>query len=142
MVIEIKKRMSKENSKKGYIYTLEVLLAISMIFVTMTSIFRSAPPATGAALSLMKQQGANALAYMDAKGALRNITFNGNEIALKNNLTPLLSGVGFDAVICEDNCTAIRGMPEKDIVSVSYYVSGYANAYKRKKVILWLWEKA
>lgn len=125
---------------KGYIRTLEVLLSLSLIVLTMVFIFRFPPLATTDEMNTIKYRAYNSLEYLDEKGYLRKIVLNVDRNALDKNLTVLLSGLDFDADICIDSCfTPI--LPSKQVATVEYYISGYKDFYNKAKVKVWVWRK-
>ncbi len=125
---------------KGYLYTLEVLIAISIIFVSMVMLFRYAPTQPDLGVSILKQQGFEALGYMDDKGTLRELVLMNNETAIEEELNLiLLKAVNFETDICSLSCNKTSVPANKTVVAVDYYVSGYKDAYLGKKLRLWLW---
>lgn len=125
---------------KGYIYTLEILISISLIVVTSVFAFKFAPNRDIDNMDVIKDKVFNSLEYLDQKGDLRIIVNNLNRNALDKNLTLLLSGFNVDSDICSDACiTPI--LPNRPVISVEYYVSGYQDNYLRKKIKVWVWRK-
>ncbi len=125
---------------KGYVRMLEILLSLSIIVVAMVFVFRFTPYVIQNDMNLIKDRAFNALEFMDQNGDLRKIAFNSNRNALNNNLTLLLTGLEFEADVCNNDCfTPI--LPNKPITSIEYYVSGYQDKYKASKIKLWVWRK-
>ena len=126
---------------KGYLYTLEVLIALSIIFGAVLFVYRSPPPKPESESLFIKQSGFDALKYLDEKGVLRMYAYQNNESALENDLSScLVKSIGFEAAFCYDSCDSI-GVPENQtVVAVDYYISGYRSASDAKKVRLYLWK--
>jgi|SRR3989344_3543540 len=126
---------------KGYVYTIEVMLAVAVIMFMLVLTFSSAPEQPETNVALMKQGGYDALRYLDDSGALRQLAMRNDTNSLKANITALMTqSVVFDAAICNTNCTSYRIPFNRTIVTVDYYVSGYRDTYIGKKVRLWIWQ--
>ena len=128
--------------KKGYIYTLEVLIAVSMILVTVVLVFGKTQEEAQTEIPLIKQSGYDVLFYLDKSDDLRRIVSTEGVTALESNLTRLLPlNIAFDVTICTTLCGSISLPGNKTIVAVDYYISGYREKFINKKVRLWLWSK-
>jgi hypothetical protein len=127
---------------KGYIYTLEVLIAISIIVVSMVSLFKLAPAKPEAEISIIKQNGYDALFYLDQKGVLCDLVAKDNETGIEDYLGAILTAnIEFEADICMSEClTDLPGTGA--IIPVDYYISSCKGDYVGKKVRLFLWKKA
>jgi hypothetical protein len=127
---------------KGYIYTLEVLIAISIILISMVSVFRTAPAKSETELSIIKQSGFDALLYLDQKGILRGMVMEGDEAGLENQLKNIFpKNVQFETDICRTSCY-MTNLPENEtIIAVDYYIGGYKENYLGERVRLFLWRK-
>ncbi|MCX6818940.1 MAG: hypothetical protein NT129_02975 [Candidatus Aenigmarchaeota archaeon] len=118
-------------SSKGYIYTLEVMIAISIILISAAFIFGKPPVKPEMELSIIKQQGFNAIEYLDQKDLLRQL----NDAELENQLSSLLSS---NIKLRVNNNT---GLPNQTVIAVDYYISGYKGTYLGKRIRLFLWEE-
>lgn len=134
--------MSRNRIYHGYLYSLEVLVAISIILVAMVFIFRDAPQKPEMELDLIKIQGFQLLEYLDNSNELRNIVVNGNEADIESRLVLLPKSIGSEAEICREYCNQTNVPGNGSVVSVDYYVSGYKDRYVGKKVKVWLWRKS
>lgn len=133
---------AKKKRLKGYVYTLEVMLAISMIFVTLILVFSSTPEEAETNLAIMKQNGYDALYYMDQNDDLRNAVSRGAVSEIDANLTDILpKNVKFDTNICTTSCNSTEIPGNRTVVTADYYISGYRGDYIGKKVRLWMWRK-
>ena len=131
-----------EKGSKGYIYSLEVLIAISIILVAMVFLFRYAPTKPEIEISILKQQGFDILEYMNNEGTLREYVFNNNETELEAYLAVLLpKNIYFETDICSVSCERTNVPNNETVISIDYYVSGYKEHYIGKKVRLWIWRK-
>lgn len=127
---------------KGYLYTLEVLVAISLVFGALFFIYRSPPPKPDFQTSLIKQGGFEAIRYLDERGDLRKYVNQSNETAVEDALESILpKSVGFEVSICGLSCDT-EGIPSnRTTIAVDYYVSGYRNIFDPKRVRIYLWEE-
>lgn len=126
--------------KKGFIYTLEVLIAISLITLTVVFLFRFSPQTTQSDITILKISGMNALVYLDQYYDLDMWVFEGNETNIENTLEQLLpEGINYEAEVCETECNTIGVPTTKSVVAVDYYVSSYGKHLVSSKVRLWLW---
>ena len=128
-------RVERENrrfsSPKGYIYTLEVMIAISIILISAAFIFGKPPVKPEMELSIIKQQGFNAIEYLDQKDLLRQL----NDAELEDKLRSLLPS----NLQLKVNNNA--GLPNLTVIAVDYSISGYKDTYLGKRIRLVLWEK-
>lgn len=135
-------RYVRPASSHGYIYTLEVMLAIALIFVTLVLVFSSSPERPETSLAIMKQNGYDALFYLDQSDDLRDAVSRGSVSNIDSNLTALLpASIVFDTNICTTSCNSTELPANKTIVAVDYYISGYRGQYIGKKVRLWMWAR-
>ena len=126
--------------KKGYLYTLEVFIALSMIFLTLVFVFRNPPLRPELEISLIKQQGFEVLEYLDYKGVLRQYVSNSDEVSIENSLSSLLSSnIAYETEICASSCLDSNVPVNETVIAVDYYIAGYRDAYLGKKVRLWMW---
>jgi hypothetical protein len=126
---------------KGYVYTLEVMLAVAVIMFMIVLIFSSTPEQPETNIALMKQNGYDALQYLDNAGLLQQLVSNNSVRELKSNITALItSNIVFDAAVCQADCTSYNVPRNRTVVTVDYYVSAYKDVYLGKKVRLWMWQ--
>ena len=132
----------RSGRSRGYVYTLEVMLAVAMMLVTLVLVFSGTPEQAETSLPTMKQTGYDALFYMDQAGDLGNSASRGAVDEIKVNLTAVMpAGIAFDADICSAMCNSTLVPANRTVVTVDYYVGGYRDMLVRKKVRLWMWEK-
>ncbi|MBI4019086.1 MAG: hypothetical protein HY364_02435 [Candidatus Aenigmarchaeota archaeon] len=125
---------------KGYIYTLEVLMTISIIAVTAVFLFGSNPEKPQLGASLMKERSFSALKYMDNAGILKVQVANGTESAIEGEIAAILPvNYLFDAEICTYECNTANVPDNRSVIAVSYYVSVYRDDFLGRKVKMWTW---
>lgn len=124
---------------KGYVYTLEMLIALSFILVTVFAVMREPPGKPDFETGLIKREGFEALDYLNARGSLREWAASGNASALEGELAGVLpKSLAAKALFCTSPCR--MQVPENaTVVSVDYYIAGYRDAYLGTKVKLWMW---
>ena len=131
-----------QSRKKGYMYTLEVLIAASLIMVTFVIVFQSPPSKPALETSLIKQQGYNALEFLDNNGLLRPYVYSNDEGALETQIDAvLINSIKFETDICFSSCNMSNVPDDETVIVVDYYVSGYKNTFLGKKVRMWMWSE-
>ena len=127
---------------KGFVYTLEVLIAVGIIVVAAVVMFRNVPVKAETDIATLKAQGFHALRYMDDTGLLRKYVNDNNESLVENDLKGLMpSTVNFEVQICGSSCSDAYVPDDKDVISIDYYISAYRTEYLEKRVKLWIWKK-
>ena len=127
---------------RGYVYTLEVMLAVASIMLTLVLMFSAPPEEPEAALAVMKQSVYDALFYMDQSDDLRAAVASGGVESIDTNLTAMLpSNIVFDTNICSVSCNSSSVPSNRTVVTVDYYVSGHRETFMNKKVRVWIWQK-
>ncbi len=131
----------KRQQKKGFIYTLEVLLAVGLIFLTLVYLFRFSEPTPQHDLTIIKRSGMEALEFMDQYHELRKWVSEFNEAKIESTLNTLLpNNIKFESEICAAECSAAGVNTKKSVVAVDYYVSAYRDQHLGRKIRLWLWK--
>lgn len=126
---------------KGYLYTLEVLIALSIIFGAILFVYKSPPPKTDAEIVAIKQGGFEALRHLSERGVLGKYAYEGNETQIEYELESILEkSIGFEISICSDSCDQ-SGIPlNQTVVAVDYYTAGYRKNFSPMTVRLYLWK--
>lgn len=126
---------------KGYVYTLEMLIAVSIIFGSIVFVFSSPVDKPDTELNLIKQSSFDALKYLDENNELKKLVVEGNESEINILLeSSIPKSIFFKAVICHSECSA-SGIPvNRTVVITDYYISGYRNIYLPEKVRLYSWK--
>ena len=129
------------SGNKGYVYTIEVMLAVAVIMFMIVLTFSSVPEQPETNIAVMKQAGYDALRYLDGSGVLRTLVArNDSSAQLKSNISALMThSIVFDASVCSTNCAVVLPA-NRTVVTVDYYISGYREIYLGKKVRLWMWQ--
>lgn len=130
------------SSLKGYIYTLEAMIVITLVLVTLAFMFNVPSQKPELEISNIKHQGFEALEYLDKTGDLRRIVWENDEDELESRAKALISkNLKIESNICKTNCSAASVAGNETVIAVDYYVADYRNLYIGKKVILWIWRK-
>ena len=127
---------------RGYVYTLEVMLAVAVVMFMIVLMFSSTPEQPETNIALIKQNGYDALQYLDNAGILQQLAGSNSSLEkLKSNITALItSNIVFDADVCHTNCISYNIPRNRTVVTVDYYVSAHKDVYLGKKVRLWMWQ--
>ncbi|MCD6557648.1 MAG: hypothetical protein J7K31_01285 [Candidatus Aenigmarchaeota archaeon] len=133
---------------KGYLYTMEVLLTVSMIFIAIIFAFRSAPSKPALEISLIKRDAFSALEYLDNSGNLRPLVYSGEpldivEMQIEDLLKAMLTKkVEFEVDICKnsDDCVTENAPENREVIVVDYYLSGYKKSYDFYRVRMYVWK--
>ena len=129
--------------KKGYIYIVEVLLAIGIMLAAVFFVFGTSADIPDYSHVIMGQTGFDALHYLDNKGILRQLVHERKETELENALSPLIpDNIGYETEICTVSCSNANLTGTQTVISIDYYISSYRESYVGKKVRLWLWSRS
>jgi hypothetical protein len=129
-----------QRKSRGYLYSIEVLLAVSAIFLALFFLFRAPAPEPDIEMAIVKQQGFYALEYLSSHDILEKYVADNNELAIERTLSDILSqNINFETEICRQNCDQTNVPANTTVIAVDYYVSAYKNIYLGKKLRLWLW---
>ena len=131
----------KSGPMKGYLYTLEVTIAITLMLITFISLFANPPKKPELEISVMKQSGFDALDSLNKEGLLREMVRNSSETELESRLSALLSkSMRLEAEICTLSCPGAISANET-VIAIDYYTSAFNGEYVGKRVRLWLSRK-
>ncbi len=119
---------------KGYIQTLEAVIALGIILLAMTMFLT--PERIGDRIDF-KDNFYGCIKDVDNKGLLRDYVYTGSEKELSNELRDCLPGlIDFTLRICLTN-ECMGNIPDvPDVESYVYFVASYD---KPKIVKAWLW---
>ncbi|MFQ6020766.1 MAG: hypothetical protein ACE5J4_01965 [Candidatus Aenigmatarchaeota archaeon] len=119
---------------KGFIQTLEAVIAAVLILITILILYQPKPLVE----TQLQEISYNCLVDLDNKGFLRYYLDDPEEIEnkLKSCLPPLTD---FVVKVCT-NADCVADVPSKTVVLSSYLVSGYY-AVSPRLVNLWVWYK-
>jgi len=119
---------------KGYMYTLEVLIAISIVFISLVFLFRSSPSIPNTDTSLVKTQIYDLLDYRS--DFVREKVSQNDEQAIEQMLKEFNDALSYKVKICSiGSCTA--QLPDNvTITAMDYYVFADGNG---KKLRIWVW---
>ncbi len=135
-------RSSSFTLSKGYVYTLEVFLAVSLVLVTLVFLYRTPPEKPQLEISIMKLQGMHALEYLDKKDDLREFIGTANESDIERRLNDtIVRRIDFEIDICTITCNETGVPRNKSVISVDYYIAGYRETINITKIKLWMWRK-
>ncbi len=127
---------------KGYVYTLEILLAVTIIFVSMVFLLRTPPPKPDFETSIIKRQAFESLEFLDNAGKLKSQAAADNETKIEQDLAGVIPQIMFyETEVCKKSCSTFNVPGNETVVSADYYVGAYRDTFAGKKVKIWAWKK-
>ena len=114
---------------KGITYTIEVVIAISILLTVVIFLFQTAPQTS---LALEKQNAYNALSTLNGDGSLREAVVNEDLAATEALLDNYFDNYEFE--ICSDVCFGTA----QQATIVEYYIAGFQDEYDPKKLRVFL----
>ena len=79
--------------KKGYVYTIEMLIAVSMILVAIVITFREAPKEQAIEVTMLKRYAWESLEYLNYNNTLREPVAADDETVIENELKGIRKAV-------------------------------------------------
>lgn len=119
---------------KGYLYTIEVMIAVAIIVISITYLFRFPVNAASSDDALMKQYGLNAIALLDSQD-MRYLAYN-NLTGLNRRINALLPDA-LNATTCLD-CNL--NVDAESVIVLNHYMAG-DKSYEPKTLRLFIWRK-
>lgn len=117
---------------KGVVHTIEVLIAVGLIFAAVAFLFRTGMTAN---LNIEKQNAYYALSALNADGSLREAVAGEDREAVKALLDMYFDNYDFE--ICSAQCFGTS----QQATIVEYYVSGFGDTYDPKKLRIFLFRR-
>mgnify|MGYP001212852436 CR=1 FL=1 len=129
--------------QKGYIYTLEVMMAILVITIAATFLFGNIPEKPQLKESIIKERSFEALEFLDDADILRQKIYNQSDDDLEGELEAILPiNFLFNIDICTFLCDTINIPGNNTVISIDYYVSTYRDDYTGQKIKMWVWTQS
>ena len=126
--------------KKGYVYSVEMLVAISIILVALIFTFQETPKEQEIEVGLLKRYSLEALDYLNYNRSLREFIAEDNETIIEDNLRAALpANFKYEIDVCSLQCDDSNVPKNKTVVVVDYYISGYRSDFLSKKIKMWVW---
>jgi hypothetical protein len=117
------------------------LFAIALVFGSIIFIFNIMPQEKPVNIPMLKKTGYYALEHLDNTDELRQAVYENDRLEISNRLKGILpSNIDIHLDICTTACNSLF-VPNRTVVSIDYYISGYRSTFVNKKLKLWLWEK-
>jgi len=133
-------RATRARSMRGFIYTLEVLIAISLIAVSSSLLFSRVPEKPDFVPALLKERAFEVLDNLYNSGVLGIYAANNSEPSLEQSLLSLLPpNYLFETEICAESCDTLNVPGNRSVVSADYYIGSYRGSYVGKRVKIWAW---
>lgn len=129
-------------NNKGSMYTLEASIAIIMMVTALALFLRSPAESEDMSKANYKLDIYNALKISDEVGDLRRDAIEDDADSIESELSGYLTGAfDFDVTIYNttDNRTSEPSLDEEDIITVSYFLSGWLGNYNPREVRVFAW---
>ncbi|QQG40292.1 MAG: hypothetical protein HYS81_02690 [Candidatus Aenigmatarchaeota archaeon] len=124
---------------KGLTYTLEAVIALSLVAVSMIAVFNGLTVPQGAQLRFGEENAFSCLKSLDSDGKLRADAVARNAGAISNNLIGCIRGSFNHTVqVCQGTCTSVTLDRDEDVASVEYYIAGH-NTTNPTLVVVYAW---
>ncbi|MAH42383.1 hypothetical protein CL614_01510 [archaeon] len=120
---------------KGYLYTIEVMIVVAVIIMSVTYLFRYPISPLNNDEDLVRRYGMDALEFLSMDD-IRYLIYN--DIDLLNNKIDTILPDTIESTACVQ-CSL--ELPKDSVVVVNYYVAG-SNVYEPKTLKLYLWRNA
>jgi hypothetical protein len=132
--------MINKPSSKGFSYSLESLMVIGLILVSMMVLFSGPMPSSPS--RNLKPLGAEALVSLDEEGVLREYVVTNKTSAIESEIQNILpQTVDFKLLVCNEACPTYTPPRNKNVIANFYYLSGAAGNYSAIELVLFVWEK-
>lgn len=123
---------------KGYLYTLEAMIAAILILSTLVFIYQPQQK-TGFDVSILKDSGFACLKDADNKGLLRYYALNNMTQQARSAMQSCLPNTAnFSVAFCTDTC-ALEKPQNKTSVGVSYFIAGESATFQPMTINVVMW---
>ena len=127
-------------TSKGFLYILEAMIAALIILSTMVFLFHQSREAPEFYISTLKNTGYDCLKGLDDQNILRDYAINNQTNKIKSELQSCLpTASNYTVTICRQTCTPYSLPQRKNIVKVSYYISGEGRNPDPIQINLYMW---
>lgn len=131
-------------NKKGSLYTLEAAIAVVMMVTALAFFLQSPPESQDLSIINHKLDVYNALEISEEAGDLRKNALTNDANSIRTELSTYLpSSLNFNVTIYDENSN-LTSVPDlgdnvENVVTVSYFLSGWAGTYDPKEVRIFIW---
>lgn len=125
---------------KGQTRTIEALVSIAIISLIIFLLYFSTPVSQDISQFNRKVEAYNALKILDQTGNLRYYSLQANATRIEELLLPFLK-TNYKIVLYNQsgNITEIPNIDSRDVISVSYLISGDFGDYRPIEIRVYLW---
>lgn len=130
-------------NKKGYIQTLEAIVAVLIIYITVTSLLSQNKQQNSATVPLdIKLTQQSVLNEIQTSDYYRGCVLQNNYSCIDNFINQSVSyKYNYNLSLCTQvNCT-IPGIPDKEVYLRSIIISANLTKYNTTSVNLYIWKK-
>ena len=124
---------------RAYLYTLEVLIALSAVFLILVLTMKFAPTKPNVEASLLQLKLDEAVDYLESAHRLRALVYAGKGAELEDEIEKLLENLyEVRVVICTTSCS-LPELPNSDVAEVTRYFATNDSSYSFKKLLVYAW---
>ncbi len=124
---------------RAYLYTLEVLIALSAVFIVIVLAMKFAPTKPNVEVSLLQLKLDEAIDYLESTGRLRNLVYAEKDAELESEIEELLENLyEVEVVICTTSCSLPK-LPNTNVAEVTRYFATNDSSYSFKKLLVYAW---
>jgi len=127
------------NMVKAYLYTIELMITLSIVFLIITFVFNAPSFRPDFGKNVIKKSIINSAEYMYYNDELRKFMENNNESLVEARIIQMVP----DTITIEvsDNCDTANLPQFLDVYRVKYYIAGYQERYFFKRICISGWEQ-
>jgi len=107
---------------KGVSFTLEAVMAATIIIVALLFFFKPQVPQDY--FPDLQERGYSCLKSLDDEGNLREYAISNDVSTIENKLADCLTPFNYTIQICRSACTSTNLPESKDIIISKYYIAG------------------
>ncbi len=131
------KKEWKGTKHSGYLYTIEVMIVVAVIIMSVTFIFRYPLTSPDDNEDIIRQYGIDALEFLSYQN-LRELVYN-DMPGLNQQLNAILPDA-IDSTACI-TCSGVSIPDDRSVVVLKYYLVGYAS-YSPEVLNVYLWRES
>jgi hypothetical protein len=130
-------------NKKGYIQTLEAIVAILIIYITVLSLMSQYRPKTQASVPLdIKLTQDALLKEIESSNIYRNCALNNDELCINDMINKTIgSKYMYKLALCTVSSCSVPNTPNREVYVRSIIVSSNITNYTTTSVNIYLWKK-
>jgi len=112
-----------ELGKKGFSFTLEAVIAATIIIVSLLFFFKPQAPQENYMYDVQEKEY-YCLKSLDDSGKLRGCVMDNDITTIEDDLVDCLAPFNYTVQICRDTCTSATLPQDKGVIISRYYIAG------------------